>query len=217
MISVAIADDHGVVRLGLASLLGLSSDIAVVGEAGDGQATVELVARQRPDVLLLDVRMPCGDGLWVLRELAARGLLLPTLVLTTFEDDEVTLQAVALGARGYLLKNVTLDRLLEAVRALASGATYIRPAVGERTERVLGAAARASGVAGVSIGPDPEISRREREVLRLLAGGYSNREIARALHVAEGTIKNHVSSILDKMGVRDRTRAVLKAAEWGWL
>jgi DNA-binding NarL/FixJ family response regulator len=210
VISVAIADDHSVVRLGLASLLGLSSDIAVVGEAGDGQATVDMVCRLRPDVLLLDVRMPCGDGLWVLSELTARDLLLPTLVLTTFDDDEVTLQAVRLGARGYLLKNVTLDRLLEAVRALASGATFIRPALTERAERVL-SAPLPCGDTG------PEISRREREVLRLLAGGFSNREIARALHVAEGTIKNHVSSILVKMGVRDRTRAVLEAAERGWL
>jgi DNA-binding NarL/FixJ family response regulator len=212
VIAVAIADDHSVVRLGLASLLGLASDIAVVGEAGDGQASVELVARVRPQVLLLDVRMPCGDGLWVLTELGRRGLLLPTLVLTTFDDDQVALQAVHLGARGYLLKNVTLDRLLEAVRALAAGATFIRPGLGERAERVLAAAGpRAEEPAG------PDVSPREREVLRLLASGFSNREIAQALHVAEGTIKNHVSSILTKMGVRDRTRAVLRAAERGWL
>jgi DNA-binding NarL/FixJ family response regulator len=219
VIRVALADDHSVVRLGLASLLGLAGDIDLVGQAEDGAAAVALVQELRPDVLLLDVRMPRGDGLWVLRQLDKLGLGLPTLLLTTFDDDEVAKEAIRRGVRGYLLKNVTLDRLLAAVRALAAGATYIQPALTDAALRGLAAALPVSRTDTDDDGPlgDTEISPREREVVRLLAAGFSNREIASALHVAEGTIKNHVSNLLGKLGVRDRTQAVLKAAERGYL
>jgi DNA-binding NarL/FixJ family response regulator len=217
VIRVVLADDHGVVRLGLASLLELAGDIQLVGQAEDGASAVALVQQLRPDVLLLDVRMPRGDGLWVVERLGELGLLLPTLLLTTFDDDKVAVEAIRRGVRGYLLKNVTLERLVAAVRALAAGETYLAPGLTAPAERILAAGAVGAGDEAEGAGRDPEISPREREVLRLLAAGFSNREIGSALHVAEGTIKNHVSNILGKMGVRDRTRAVLKAAERGFL
>jgi DNA-binding NarL/FixJ family response regulator len=214
VIRVVLADDHEVVRAGLRSLLALAGDIELVAEASTGEETVAAVARTKPDVLLLDMRMPRGDGLFVLRELAARELGAAVLVLTTFDDDDVALGAIGAGARGYLLKDVTLERLVDAVRTLASGGTVLAPGVSEEARRVVQGApvAAAEGVAN-----DEAVTARERQILRLVAGGYSNREIAAALHVAEGTVKNHVSSILAKMGVRDRTRAVMKAASRGWL
>ena len=213
MIRVVLADDHTLVREGIRSLLALVDDIVLVGEAGDGEQSLRVVEETRPDVLLLDMRMPKGDGCFVVTELAQRGILPATLILTTFDDDEAALKVVRAGARGFLLKDVTLDRLVAAVRALAAGETMIQPALTARAEREL--AAKLPAADGGS--DASELTTREREVLRLLAGGYSNREIAKALFVAEGTVKNHVSNILTKMGVRDRTRAVIKAAEWGIL
>jgi len=212
-IRVVLADDHTLVREGIRTLLGLVPDIALAGEAADGEETVRVVLESKPDVLLLDMRMPRGDGSYVVAELARRGALPPTLILTTFEDDDVALDVVRAGARGFLLKDVKLEKLVLAVRTLAAGGTMINPALTERAERELSARKDKQPET-----PDEEpITPREREVLRLLAAGYSNREIARALFVAEGTVKNHVSNILTKMGVRDRTRAALKAAERGYL
>ena len=215
-IRIVLVDDHTLVREGIRTLLGLVEDLELVGEAASGQAALHVVADTRPDVLLLDMRMPDGDGLFVVEELARRGQLPPTLILTTFDDDAAAIEVVRAGARGFLLKDVTLDRLVSAVRALAAGETLIQPALTARAEQKLceGAAGRA---AAHDATPDAPMTPREREVLRLLAAGYSNREIARALLLAEGTVKNHVSSILTKMSVRDRTRAVLKAAERGLL
>jgi DNA-binding NarL/FixJ family response regulator len=213
-IRIVLVDDHTLVREGIKTLLSLVPDFELVGEAGDGEEAVGVVVEARPDVLLLDMRMPKGDGRRVVTELAARGALPPTMILTTFDDDDAALEVVRAGARGFLLKDVKLERLVEAVRTLASGGTMILPALTARAEKELKATL-----------PEPEadaegsgaITPREREVLRLLAAGYSNREIARALFVAEGTVKNHVSNILTKMGARDRMRAVLKAAERGFL
>ena len=215
MIRVVLADDHSVVRVGLRSLLELAGDVELVGEAASGEEAVAKVLETAPDVLLLDVRMPRGDGLRVLDELARRGATVATLVLTTFDDDAVALRAIERGARGYLLKDVTLERLLSAVRTLAAGGTVLSPALSEEARRRI--AAGPAPREPERDGPAEPITAREREVLGLLAAGYSNREIARALHVAEGTVKNHVSSILAKLDVRDRTRAVLKAAERGYL
>jgi DNA-binding NarL/FixJ family response regulator len=213
VIRIVLADDHTLVREGIRTLLGLVDDLALVGEAASGRATIEIVVETRPDVLLLDMRMPEGDGQFVVEELARRGALPATLILTTFDDDAAAIDVIRAGARGFLLKDVTLDRLVSAVRALAAGETLIQPALTARAEQAL--TGRAAPDAGA---PAAEpISPREREVLRLLAAGYSNREIGRALFIAEGTVKNHVSSILTKMAVRDRTRAVLKAAELGLL
>jgi DNA-binding NarL/FixJ family response regulator len=218
VIRVVLADDHTLVRQGLRSLLALVADVELVGEAADGAETVHVVSEKRPHVLLLDLRMPRGDGLFVVHELAARGELPPTLILTTVEDDAAALEVVRAGARGFLLKDVTLERLIGAVRVLAAGGTLIQPGLTARAERELTRHRRDTVDEDDEPFDGPEsLTEREREILRLLASGYSNREIARALLVVEGTVKNHVSSILAKMGVRDRTRAVLKAADRGLL
>jgi len=213
MIRVVLVDDHTLVRRGIRSLLELSGDILIVAEAADGDTGLETIRRERPDVVLLDARMPKKTGLDLLRTLNDEHALPPTILLTTFDDDDVLLDAVRAGARGYLLKDVTLEQLTEAIRTVAAGGTVIRPAV---TERVL------RGLEGVrrdfdALSPPDPLTKREVEVLRLMAGGYSNKEIAGVLGAAEGTIKNHASSILSKLGVRDRTRAVLKALELGYI
>ncbi len=212
MIRVVLAEDHTLVRDGIRTLLGLVPDIELVGEAADGEETLCVVEAAKPDLLLLDMRMPRGDGLYVVRELARRGVLPPTLILTTFDDEEAALDVIAAGARGFLLKDIKLDTLVEAVRTVAAGGTMMRPGLSERAERAI----TERGASTVT-STDGDITTREREVLRLLVAGYSNREIGRALFVAEGTVKNHVSNILAKLGVRDRTRAVLKAVERGYV
>ena len=213
MIRVCVVDDQTLVRQGIRTLLGLVEGIEVVGEADGGRSALALLPGLRPDVLLLDLRMPGVDGVEVLRELRAAGDLPPTIVLTTFDDDALFLEAIRAGARGFLLKDVSLERLAEAIRAVAAGGTLIQPAV---TERVLRAALDA-GCEFPSLDPPDPLTEREVEVLRLMTGGYNNREIADGLGVAEGTVKNHISSILSKLGVRDRTRAVLKGLELGIL
>ena len=213
MIRVALVDDQTLVRQGIRSLLELAGDIAIVAEAADGEDGLTVIVRERPDVVLLDVRMPRKGGLDVLRELQAANALPPTILLTTFDDDEALIEAVKAGARGYLLKDVSLEQLTDAIRAVAAGGTVIRPAI---TERVLRGLEHVPRNFDALSPPDP-LTKREIEILRLIAGGYSNREIAGALGTAEGTVKNHASSILSKLGVRDRTRAVLKALELGYL
>lgn len=211
MIRVMLVDDQTLVRKGVRSLLELSDDIEVIGEASDGEAAIKSVPELQPDVLLLDMRMPGRNGLEVLEFLNAQGQLPPTVILTTFDDDELVLSGIRAGARGYLLKDVALEELLDAVRSVAAGKTLVRPAV---TERLLKGLSSIQTEFGSLEQPDP-LTDRETEILRLMAGGYSNKEIANALNVAEGTVKNHVSNVLSKMGVRDRTRAVLKAFEAG--
>ena len=183
----------------------------VIGEAADGASAIERVPEMAPDVLLLDMRMPKKNGLDVLTELGQSGQLPPTIILTTFDDDELVLSGIRAGARGYLLKDVALEELLEAVRSVAAGKTIVKPAV---TQRLLKGLGKIRNDFSSLEQPDP-LTERETEILRLMAGGYSNKEIANALNVAEGTVKNHVSNVLSKMGVRDRTRAVLKAFEAG--
>jgi len=213
MIRVVLVDDQTLVRRGLRALLELAGDLAIVGEAEDGVEGAALIRRERPGVVLLDVRMPKAGGLDLLRELRQSGELPPTILLTTFDDDEALLEGVKAGARGYLLKDVSLEQLTGAIHAVAAGETLIRPAV---TERVLRGLEHVRRDFDALDPPDP-LTKRELEILRLMAGGYSNREIAGALGTAEGTIKNHASSILSKLGVRDRTRAVLKALERGYI
>lgn len=216
MIRIALVDDQTLVRQGIRSLLALADDVEVVAEAGDGRAALDAVAEHRPDVVLLDLRMPVLDGIGTLCELAGAEHVPAVLVLTTFDDDEAVLAALRAGARGYLLKDVTLESLLEAIRAVAAGQRLIQPVVTAGLLDRLVAGDLPTGTATVGAGPGPEeLTGREHEVLRLMAAGWSNREIASGLHLAEGTVKNHVSSVLLKLGVRDRTRAVLRALDLG--
>jgi DNA-binding NarL/FixJ family response regulator len=213
VIRVVLVDDQTLVRRGIRSLLELAGDITIAAEAADGEEALTVIRRERPDVVLLDVRMPKKNGLDVLRELRDEVGAPPVILLTTFDDDEVLLEGVKAGARGYLLKDVSLEQLTDAIRAVVAGGTLIRPAV---TERVLRGLEHVRRDFDALSPPDP-LTKREVEILRLMAGGYSNREIADALGTAEGTVKNHASSILSKLGVRDRTRAVLKALELGYI
>lgn len=213
MIRVCLVDDQTLVRRGIESLLALAGDIEVVGQAGDGAAGLALIGELRPDVVLLDLRMPVLDGIGVLEALRDADDAPPCLILTTFDDDTLLFEGLRAGAKGYLLKDVSLEVLVEAVRTLAAGRTLIQPAV---TERVLRGLHNLGGNTPGFDDPEP-LTERETEIVRLMAGGYSNKEIAGALDVSEGTVKNHVSNVLSKMGVRDRTRAVLKALELGIL
>ena len=208
MIRVFIADDQLLIRQGIRTLLEMDGEIVIAGEAEDGAEAIERVRAAEVDVLLLDVRMPKKSGLDVLRALGPS--LPPTLVLTTFDDTTVVLDAIRAGARGFLLKDISYQQLMTAIRAIAAGGTVFQPAI---TQRLL----RAASTLAADAIPIEDLTARELEVVRLMSGGYSNKEIAHALGTAEGTIKNQVSSILSKFGVRDRTRAVLKALEAGLL
>jgi DNA-binding NarL/FixJ family response regulator len=210
---IVLADDQTLVRRGIRGLLELAPGFEVVAEADTGDQALELIQKHRPDVALLDVRMPGKDGVQVTAALRKQGDATPVILLTTFDDDAVLLDGVRAGISGYLLKDVSLEVLTEALKTVAAGKTLILPAVTERAAKSVQQHGTSFEAAELPDG----LSDREREVLRLVAGGYSNREIASALGTAEGTVKNQVSSILSKIGVRDRTRAVLKALEMGWL
>ncbi|MGA8223178.1 MAG: response regulator transcription factor [Candidatus Acidiferrales bacterium] len=213
MIRVLLVEDQTLVREGLEKLLGLAEDIRVVARAVDGEEALEKLRHSSPDVILLDVRMPKMNGIDFLEALQKVREAPPAILLTTFDDDAALLNGIRLGAKGYLLKDVSLAKLTEAIRLVAGGGTMISPVVTERLLR---------GFKNAALSPSPEygeeqLTQRETEILGLMTGGYSNREIASALELSEGTVKNHVSNILGKLGVRDRTRAVLKAIEKGYV
>jgi DNA-binding NarL/FixJ family response regulator len=210
MIRVVLVDDQMLVRSGIRGLLDLTADIRVVAEAADGASAVAVLADAQPDVLLLDVRMPQCSGIDLLR--AQKGKLPPTILLTTFDDDNALLDGMRAGAMGFLLKDISLERLAAGVRSVAAGATLFRPAL---TERVRASYELRDGSAA-SAGCAP-LTGRETEILALMAAGLNNGEIAAALGPSEGTIKNHVSSILAKLLVRDRVRAVLRGLELGYI
>jgi len=203
VIRVCLADDRALFRSGVRALLGLFEGISVVAEAEEGEAAVAKVLECRPDVLLLDVRMPRLNGVEVLSALARESALPPTLLLTTFEDDAALIGGIRAGARGFLLKGTTPDTLVEAIRTVAAGGTFLHAALTPSTD-----------VADMRVPPlsaaDP-LTAREREVLSLMTNGLANTQIAAALKLGEGTVRNHVSSILAKLGVSDRTKAVLVA------
>ncbi|MGN7702658.1 response regulator [Cellulosimicrobium sp. 22601] len=216
-VRVLLVDDQTLVRQGIRSLLELAPDITVVAEAEDGMTALAAVREHEPDVVLLDLRMPRHDGIWALEAMAESGHDVPVLVLTTFDDDALVLRALRAGARGYLLKDVTLEQLTGAVRALATGGTLVQPSITDRLLRAVRAGTVPADDLDDGTGPVQELTDRELEVLRLVAAGFSNREIAHALFLAEGTVKNHVSTVLLKLGTRDRTRAVLRALHVGLL
>ena len=212
MIRVAVIENETLVREGLRRVLELDPGVEIAAEARDGVEAIEVLRRVDPDVALLDVRMPRLDGIGVLEALRTTGARTRCLVLTTFDDADAFLAAVRAGARGYLLKDASPGELGDAIRAVAAGDTWFKPAVSETVLRGLSSMQRPA-----RDDDSEDLTARELEVLRLLAGGYSNREIGAALGLAERTVKNHVAAILAKLWVRDRTRAVLKALSLGLL
>ena len=209
MITVVIADDQGMVRAGLGSLLRGEPDISVVGEAADGVQALAVVRRTRPDVTLMDIRMPELDGLAATRRLIAEGSTTRVLVLTTFDLDEYVFAALRAGASGFLLKDATVEDLIAGIRVVARGDGLLAPAV---TRRVVEAFAAIPEPTRTTV---PDLSPRELDVLRLLARGRSNAEIAADFVVSEATVKTHVSNVLAKLRVRDRIQAVIFAYESG--
>ncbi|WP_184618157.1 response regulator [Sphaerisporangium krabiense] len=213
-VRVVVADDHAVVRSGFAGLLATQVDFEVAGTAADGAEAVRLCEQVAPDVVLMDVRMPVMDGIEATRRLAAAGGGGPrVLILTTFDLDEYVYDALRAGASGFLLKDVTAERLFDAVRVIAAGEALLAPAV---TRRLIGEFARLRPGAGPSSPAAlAALTPRETEVLRLVAEGLSNPEVAARLTVTEETVKTHVSRVLAKLGLRDRTQAVVAAYETG--
>jgi DNA-binding NarL/FixJ family response regulator len=214
MIRVVLVDDQTLVRQGVRGLLELVPDIDVVGEASDGEQALALVPELKPDVLLLDIRMPRLNGIGVLEALGRADVLPPTLVLTTFDDGDAAIAAIKAGAKGLMLKDVSLKDLAEAIRALADNRTAFQPAM---TESLMAAIRRSPSAPSDDGYLAETLTVREREVLHLICAGYSNKEIADLLALAEGTVKNHVSNLLLKLDARDRTRAALKALQQGHL
>ncbi len=211
-VRVLIVDDQALFREALATLLEVQPEIEVVGEASDGEQAVRLCAELRPDVALMDIRMPVLDGIAATTRLRAEQPGVRVLALTTFDDDADVFAALRAGAVGYLLKDVSSTRLVEALVAARRGESVLQPSV---------AAKLVAKVAQMPVEvPQPlvtPLSDRELEVIRLLADGHSNREIAKSLFLAEGTVKNLVTSVLSKLQVRDRTQAALRARELGLL
>ncbi len=208
MIRVGIADDQELVRAGFETILAAQSDLEIVGTAGDGIEAVELAGTARPDVLLLDIRMPRLDGLAALPRILAASPDTRVLMLTTFDLDEYVYEALRGGAGGFLLKDVRRDQLVDAVRVVARGDALIHPTV---TRRLI-----ADLVNGRTVPPvDDPLTGRERETLELIARGLTNAEIAAALFISEHTVKTHVGNVLMKLGLRDRVQAVIYAYETG--
>ena len=209
MIRVLLVDDQGLIRQGLRVLLELEPDLEIVGEAENGEQAINLVAKFQPDVVLLDIRMPIMDGVAATREIQKRFAKTKILVLTTFDDDEYVSAALQNGAMGYLLKDTPSEELAVAIRAVYKGYTQLGPGI---VKKLL---TQFSHVALTQSPPVPsslaELTPREKEVLQLIATGASNREIAQQLYISEGTVKNHVTNILNRLNLRDRTQAAIWA------
>ncbi len=203
-------------RRGIVTLLGLTPDIRVVAEAADG---AEALALSQPDagwmldIAILDIRMPKLSGIEVIEQWKKSGRDIPAILLTTFDEDPLFLEAVRAGAKGFLLKDISLERLAEAIRIVAAGKTLLQPAVTERVIRIV----KETGTLFESTENPDKLTPRECDVLRLVAAGYSNREIGESLKISEGAVKNHLSVVLSKLGARDRTRAVLRGIQLGIL
>lgn len=212
-IRVVLVEDEGLVRLGLRQLLSFDPEVEVVADAADGKQGLECVERERPDLVLSDVRLPGMSGVEMLQEMRRRELETPVILITTFDDEQAFLQAMQAGASAFLRKDIALEDLRAAMRAALAGERVFRPVVTVAAQRRLQEMKTKFEAAEM---PDP-LTPRELEVLRLMAAGLSNKEIGEALHAGEATVKTHASSILSKFGVRDRTRAVLKGLERGYI
>ncbi|HVE03095.1 MAG TPA: response regulator transcription factor [Rhizomicrobium sp.] len=205
MTRVFLVDDQTLVRKGIRSLLSLLPDIEIAGEAVDGREALRLIPAAAPDVVLLDIRMPEMDGLDVLRALVQPGRAPHFIILTTFDDSDVLLEGCKAGARGFLLKDVSLEQLASAIASVAEGRLILQPSITETLLRSL------QGRSESKLDDVEPLTERERDVIRLMAGGFGNREIGEMLGLSEGTVKNYVSRLLMKLDARDRTSAVLKA------
>ncbi len=212
MIRVAIVDDQAMVRAGFRMIVGSQTDMEVAGEAGDGQAAIELVRRERPDVILMDIRMPRVDGIAATRQITVAGTPTRVVILTTYELDEYVFDALAAGASAFLLKAAPPEDLIRAIRVVASGDALLAPSV---TRRLIEEFAKRPEPQAWKAKQLDALTEREREVLREVAGGFTNSEIAARLHVAETTVKTHVAHVLDKLELRDRVQAVILAYEAG--
>lgn len=213
MIRIAIVEDELLFRLGLRELLSLQPEFEVAGEAASGDEARLMISAAKPDVVLLDMRLPGESGVDIVRSLRSAGNPVPILLISTFDDDTSFFEGLRLGANGFLRKDVSLSELKAAIATVLRGERYLKPAVTE-TARLHLDRARAGFESAAN--PDP-LTPREVEVLRLMAGGLSNREIAEAFGTSEATVKSQVSSVISKLGVRDRIRAVLRALEKGYV
>ena len=215
-IRLLLVDDQALFREGLRILLSVRGDLDVVGEAANGKEALALTADLKPDVILMDLRMPVLDGVEATRLVRQEHPQTAVIVLTTFDDDENVFEALRAGAAGYLLKDVSSDKLVEAIRAAARGESFLQPSVAAKV------IAEFTRISGQPARPEAQplvepLSERELEILTILATGATNREIAGQLYIAEGTVKNHVTNILGKLDARDRTQAVIKAQQLGIL
>lgn len=213
-IRVLLVDDQALFREGLHTLLSVQADLEVVGEAGNGEEAVTAVATLRPDVVLMDLRMPVLDGVAATRRIMENHPTTRVIVLTTFDNDEDVFDGLRAGAVGYLLKDVPSARLYEAIRATARGESFLQPSIAAKVVAEFARMGTRPSAPPQSALVEP-LSDRELEILQHMAAGASNREIANALYITEGTVKNHVTNILGKLGVRDRTQAALKAKDMG--
>jgi DNA-binding NarL/FixJ family response regulator len=213
LIKILLVDDQPLFREGLRTLLSVHSDFEIVGEAGNGQEAINLARSYRPSVVLMDLQMPVLDGVAATRHLHQEYPQCRVIVLTTFDDDEMVFDGLRAGAVGYLLKDAPSEKLAEAIRVAARGESFLQPSVAAKVVAEFARLTRKTVEHSNSF--SEPLSEREVEILRLIASGASNREIADCLFLAEGTVKNHVTSILGKLGVRDRTQAAIKAKDIG--
>lgn len=213
-IRILLVDDQALFREGLRTLLSVYDDLSVIGEANNGQEAVDFVAQDQPDVILMDLRMPVLNGVAATKQICAQYPQCRIIVLTTFDDDEHVFDGLRAGAAGYLLKDVPSEKLVEAIRTTAAGQSFLQPSV---AAKVVAEFTRISDTpaADPQAGLVEPLSSRELEILGLIATGASNKEVATKLYITEGTVKNHVTNILGKLGVRDRTQAAIKAKDMG--
>lgn len=211
MIRLLLVDDQTLFREGVSTLLSIHDDVEIIGEAENGQQAIEKTAELSPDVILMDLRMPGMGGVAATKEIKEKYPKSRVIVLTTFDDDDSIFDALRAGAVGYLLKDVSSQKLVEAIRTTAAGGSFLQPSVASKV---------VAGISRQPNAPTPQtlvepLSKRELEILSHIGNGSSNREIANELFLSEGTVKNHVTNILGKMGVRDRTQAALMGKEMG--